>query len=519
MQALMHWKFVKCYQKQIGDKKMTVNIECELIECVFKHYQSYFRDNGSDILLLDPNDNKVIGFHYGETHLAASLIIYGYEIGKESYIAQGKSILKGFMNNIGLYIKEPAYHWDFNNFALCVLYEYLKDKKIEKELQELIEKFVLLQKDSNNPTINWLPMRIFVNYYKYEWSKDEKYLKATEKLKKNIKEAQYDDGFFEDLLPKGSSFNFQYHIFTTAMLMFLNLRGISIVDLDKAVIQVRKLMDPQGDVNYLGRGINQIFAWGPVMYLFNITQSKEYSTALKYLHKNSINAIQNNNLIMNEQLGENKNWWWDYHYASVYHAHFVFWMVLNFIEKRKLSVKKVDIAESDSGVHMYANEKFFICSFDGRKHYLAEYGKLITNICSKSEGYLFKGAFGPYPGGKRTYGDRYAVPNNTLHNYFGPIIEKVTPFGALNIRPVFPKEIVVSIQGAYTSIKYILKKKINSICFNVPFHGEYRSIRILDDKNQELFLKEYALFKGPYGDINIFQTENVSTQEFTVILE
>lgn len=133
------------------------------------------------------------------------------------------------------------------------------------------------------------------------------------------------------MLPKGKSFNFQYHIYTTAVMYLIKNQELTNCEIDTAVEQVLNIVDPQGDINYLGRGINQIFAWGPALYLLENTQSTEYlKVAWKYFSERIFTAIDNNNMILNDQPGEEKGWWWDYHYASVYFAHLVFWLEMFF---------------------------------------------------------------------------------------------------------------------------------------------------------------------------------------------
>lgn len=498
---------------------MDTNIEHELIINVFKHYNNYIVEENNKTILLDPNDKKVIGFHYGETHMAVAMIIYGNEFKNDNLVITGINLLESYIETSYLYINNSAYHWDFNNFAICVLIEYLELNRVKCELCKKLKEFVLKQKDSNNPTINWKPMRIFVNSLKYKWTDEEKYNYKIKNLIKSVESAQYNDGFFEDLLPKGNSFNFQYHIYTTAVLGFLKLRGIIIGDFNRAVNQSSKLIDPTGDINYIGRGINQIFAWGSGIYLFSIINEKKYEQVLQYLYKNSLQAINNNNLILNSQEGDKKNWWWDYHYASVYHAHFAFWMVLRLIENRKLEVADIKINESDSGVHFFENHKYFICSFDGRKHYLAERGKVVNNIYSKERGYIFKGAFGPYPNKKGTYGNLYSMPINTLHNYFGPLVKKRNLLGKEKTLPIFPKELEVFNENDKVIIMYKFKRKIEHVKFNIAFYEKYNKIRVFSDNLKELTLREKFEFDGPYSCVKVFQSNEVKTESFTIILE
>lgn len=494
-----------------------------IIEKIIAHYEPYFKKKNNNLLLTDPNDKRVIGFHYGETHLGTAMIIWGTVTKNNKMVEIGQKVIEGFLAHAVEYQKNPAYHWDFNNFALCILVNYLDGslKNVRDEMKsqnternkvfcDKIRSFLIIQQDSKNPTINWLPMRMYFNYCKNLWTGDSKSLKVMDRLSKKIQSAQYKDGFYEDLLPKGKSFNFQYHIYTTAVLHFLETQGIRKVENKKAVQQAVSVVDPSGDVNYLGRGINQIFAWGPALYLFqSINADEALLKAESYFEGKIGTAIDNDNLILNNLLGSQKSWWWDYHYASVYFAHLVFWLVLAQILKDKSEhFVENEIIENDSGVHIIETENFKVCIFDGRKDYLAEKGPLVANICEKNGRYVFKGAFGPFAG---NYGNQYGIPSQTIHNYFGVIQEKIFA-GFLGEKPIICKLITVDETEGKLKICLDLGRQYKGVRINLPLLCNHNRVTVISDGKKQLLLRDSGMVVGAYGMTKLYVTNSVDTR-------
>jgi hypothetical protein len=169
----------------------------DILQTIYGHYQPYLQKDEDGLILVDPVDKKVIGFHYGETHMGGAFILGGLKHGKSDMVETGVAILYSFFAHAKEYGQNPAYHWDFNNFALCTIYEYLEITNQLPELQERIKEFILVQQDSNNATINWHPMRIYVNQWKYEWTRDEKYKSLAESLGKKIVERSMTTGLLK----------------------------------------------------------------------------------------------------------------------------------------------------------------------------------------------------------------------------------------------------------------------------------------------------------------------------------
>lgn len=197
-----------------------------------------------------------------------------------------------------------------------------------KTKKKLIRDTVLRTSDSNHNTVNWLPMRWAVNQMRFQWTQKQAYCTACDACKKKIAQATWSDGFIDDRLPVGLSFNLQYDVATVAVMQYLRVQGNQ-VDIAKELGALLEAEAPDGDINYLGRGTNQIFAWGLWVYLLASSgQKAALNRAIAYLEKYLPIALKNNNLMLNDIPGEEKYMWWDYHYCSVYTAHLLMWLNL-----------------------------------------------------------------------------------------------------------------------------------------------------------------------------------------------
>ena len=489
----------------------------EIIYSIYKKFSQYLVPDGHDLQMIDPFEKKVIGFHYGESHFAVSWIIFGTIYKDTQIFTAGVKLLKGFISHISEYQKEKEYHWDFNNIAFCTLIEFLeKNPSVSigisvEELKDLVVK----QSDSVHGTINWMPMRAYTNYCKYVWTKDDAYRKKAESYLENVDKAAYSDGFFEDFLPKGKSFNFQYHVYTTAMLDFLSRRYENVKKPDLAIECCEKMLDCEGDINYLGRGNNQIFAWGPALYVFY--ENKKEPALLKsteYFNNRINRSIEKMNLIMSDLPGEDRNWWWDYHYASVYFAHLSYWLTLTYIDVPEVNAVATDTIHcSDSGVHFYNGANEFVCVFDGRKHYLAEKGPIVANIGFKDLGTVFKGPLGPCGG---QFGNKYSNHLSTIINYFGPI-EKISVFGYCALKNIFPKSISIHMNDSKICIDYDLGKCYKNVFFSIPIHCDKSDIDLkvlFDGKNMDA--KSVGCYVGPYGRTERYETRIAESRQIQI---
>ncbi len=387
-----------------------------LINITFPYCESWIKAGPEGLpLFVDPLDDKEISAHYGATHAAVSFIILGKHNCNRALYKKGQSLFNSIIDRWELNKELPDFHFDFNNFALCVAYDHLTEDEL---LKDRIRTLVLSTCDSNHLTINWLPMRWLVNWKRYEWTGDERYKQNCDTCKRNIIRATNEDGGIEDRLPNGTSFNLQYNAVTVGLLQYLRCHCES-YDLSRELAFLINSVAPDNDINYQGRGTNQIFAWSLWIYLLSSAGKEEVlNDALCFLEERVPIMLRNNNLMLNQWKGAEKYLWWDYHYCSVYTAHFLFWLTLALLDYKKKIINDSLNTECDTGINVYKSPNCFVSIFSGRREYLAEHGPVICALWIKKYGMIAKGTFGPWKGffgNKHTYGDV------VLRNYCGLI--------------------------------------------------------------------------------------------------
>ena len=497
--------------------KMILSQIEEMIEELNKVTLSWLHE-GEDGLLrfVDPLDNEEISAHYGATHAAVAWIIRGIKTDNLMLLTKGKQLLTSILERWEHSTKLLAYHFDFNNFALCVAYEYLNE--IDATLSDRIKKAVLSTPDSNNPTINWYPMRWYVNLMRYQWTKEEKYQHICDQCKKSIQEATFSDGFVDDRIPKGKSFNLQYDVATVAVMQFMRTKGVRI-DLSKELGALLNVVSPDGDINYLGRGTNQVFAWGLWIYLLSSSGREEAVTAVDYLQNRLQSMLDNQNVMLNEWEGTEKYLWWDYHYCSVYTAHLLFWLVLSVEDFGKASIKPRLIKPDDSGIRVYRSSKCLAITFEGRSEYLAEKGPALALLWTKKDGILVKGYFAPWQG---SFGNHYTFENIALNNYFGLITVQLNIDFSQNryIHRIVPdlqtkeKEIIepglapIKIKIDEDHLTITLQNKDNkSFYLNLPLLSRCAIMCKVDGKKLPIF--NTSKIRNQYTWVNVWQSRLV----------
>lgn len=354
---------------------------------------------------------RLVPTHYGASHLGAALILLGERSEDEFYSERGQKIIRQVLTTWKEHSSKEDFHFDFNNFALAVVLKC--STSIDSSLLTSISRHLIDNiQDSNHNTVNWLPMRRFVNSVRLELKETKLFRRRIDKIDALIRSATNNDGGIEDQLPYGVSYNLQYNISSVAGMLFNSLMGNE-KDLSK---QLGFLLDkalPDGDINYLGRGANQIFAWGPWFYILS---SCSFQNDSSYLESRLDQMLRNKNLMLNDYNGKEKFQWYDYHHFPVYISHFLFWLVLSKLHLGKGKIEPVFVDNQSTGLTVKSNAHFSISTFTGRKGYSTEYGPSISAIYSAKYGILSKGMSGPDGG---TFGIRYSYPAISNLNHIG----------------------------------------------------------------------------------------------------
>lgn len=476
----------------------------------------------------DPIDGKEISAHYGATHMAASMIIWGQHHQDDALGGEGLALLESILDRWEANVKLPAYHFDFNSFALCLIYDTLDNNN--EVLRNRICSTVLRTPDSNHQTVNWLPMRMIVNQHRYEWTGNDTFMAKAKECATQIQKATYPDGGIDDRLPRGISFNLQYDLATVAVLQYANLHG-SKESIEKELGFLLNAVAPDGDINYQGRGSNQIFAWGLWIYLLAASgQDDILVSALDFLEPKLSEMLDNNNMMLNEWCGAEKYLWWDYHYSSVYTAHLALWLILAYKDYGKQKVIPKIPVTSDTGLHIYRSDKFFVSWFEGRNEYLSEKGPAVSCVWSKNAGVICKGAFAPWHG---AFGNEHSYDNVSLANYCGlvevqnnkdisrnRIIHRLFPSAGpkkfwLRESPVFCPLDVAERDGALT-ITWRYEGK-GDVVLNVPSIPESLQCKVLaDGELQPLTL--IGKIRNQYGWVNVFRTRPMMDSQICLIV-
>lgn len=497
-----------------------------ILDQLFPICEAWIQDKDGQLYFVDPLDGEEISAHYGTTHMAVAMILYGKKIQIDEMFAKGVKLLESILNRWELSKHLQAYHFDFNNFALCVIEDIIR--KEDPKLAERIRQTVLCTADSNHNTTNWLPMRWYVNKKRFKWSNDKKYLKICNSCKTQIEKATNADGGIEDRMPKGMSFNLQYDVATVGVLQFLCIKGEEL-DLSNELAFLLNAVAPDGDINYQGRGTNQIFAWGLWIYLLASSSKIEHlCTALDYLETKVFGMFQRNNLMLNEWNGAEKHLWWDYHYCSVYSAHFLFWLVLSlsdFGKKEIVETKYNNI--NDTGLQVYRTDDSFVSVFSGREEYLSEKGPMINAIWTKKYGLITKVSFGPWQG---EFGKRYSNVF-VLGNYFGlydvfslldivhfKIIHKLFHYLGINsgykCRPSFSP---LNYYREANKLVFIYNHRRRCRAFlNIPVVETVLGLLELDlfVDNSKIDMYEIGKFRNQFGWYYVFQSKMVFGQNW-----
>ncbi len=480
-----------------------------MINLVFSKCSSWLgKDADGNVILVDPHEREAVGHHYALSHFAAAAILGNCPSSKR--FEEGLAVLRGVLRRWERDSAIPGFHNDFNHFALVLMHDELERLGLCEEERGAIRRTVMSTADSNHDTVNWLPMRMIADEARLRWG--GRGSRALELCRRKISRAANGDGFIEDRLPRGTSFNLQYDVSSVALLDFLESCGIDQpVGLDGAYSALAACVLPDGDINYLGRGCNQIFAWGPWIYLLKRRgEPAALELSLRYLACHLPNTLENDNLLLNDLSGADRQLWWDYHYCSVYTAHLLLWLVL---ARRAEPVSPVSpsglTSFSDTGLEVVRSEHAMAVTFSGRREYLAERGPEVTAIWTLRHGVIHKGSFGPW---LKAFGFKHAFPS-VLLNHFG-----LLRVGGRSVTLPYPLFVPVSahILGGRLVIEYKLPRRL-SCCLNLPIHlgVDPGDITAYAD-NRPVDLMGAGGVITQYGFENILQTAPYEVDEWRV---
>lgn len=488
---------------------------------------SYCKEDASGkCFYVDPIDKVEISAHYGNTHAAAAFILLGDINNDKKLYEKGVVLLNNILDRWNINTMMSGFHFDFNNFALCIAAHHISDPILVGR----IKKVVCETSDSKHLTINWLPMRVYVNLMRYSWTGKVEYCKLSDKFLNIISKAINSDGGIEDRLPKGTSFNLQYDVSTVAELNLLNNIGVH-RDLSMELGFLIKVLNKDGDINYLGRGCNQIFAWGPWIYLLASSGNIiELNQAIDYLSAGQLlsNMLKNDNLLLNNIPGINKMWWWDYHYASVYIAHFLLWLALAKRDCGKNPIiPAIPSNLESSGLHIVQNSDCQVIWFDGRSEYLSERGPAISSIWTRKNGNIFKGFFGSWGG---LFGNNYSDGEMIFLNFLGLVEYPVenAPDNILGrvrsrfnkgkskkygftIKPYFAP-INVKVKNETVEISWSLREKVNAF-LNAPLSSNMAELDLIVD-GQAIPLLNVGEIHNQYGLRHVYHSHGVKGRQW-----
>ena len=480
-------------------------------------------DDGFD-RFVDPNDGEEISAHYGATHAATAFIIWGKVTDDENLYNKGLYLLRSILAKWDKNKQLPDFHFDFNNLALCMV-----ENLVDNETREIIRNTVLNTADSRHDTVNWLPMRWAVNKKRIEWTSDSKYNTIINHCRNTIEKATNADGGIEDRLPHGMSFNLQYDLATVAVLQYLRVHGEQI-DLSKELGFLLNAVAPDGDINYQGRGTNQIFAWGLWIYLLaSCGRTKDLELALNFLSPRLGTMLDKKSMLLNSWDGKEKYLGWDYHYASVYTAHCLLWLILALQDYGKSNIDPIVPTSTETGLHIHRSEKTFVCWFEGRSEYLAEKGPSIACIWTKEQGVICKGTFAAWQG---PFGNIYLYEDVVLKNYCGLLsvkrnkdwsknrcVHRLFPSlrtePSLTVQPIFcPISVTESERGVEITWDNNYDKEI---VFNLPAISENVFFELYaDGEKTKNFVVESI--KNQYGWVFVYQTHVLKCRTMKLVV-
>jgi hypothetical protein len=475
------------------------------------------------VSLCDPIAGRVVGSHYSLSHYFGALCLQAYLTGNTVLRDKGISVFYHINATHSRYVKEPDYHFDFNNFIWALLYKLNQKHEglLPKSIEEQCKILLLNTGDSRHGTTNWLPMRAFNNAVRFELTGKRTFSRIRDKLLKQIYRVQNSDGMFEDNVVKGKSANPQYHVYTLAGLLLGDHCGCWETDSEKISNNLSfflKHIAPDGDFNFYGRGTNQIFGWGPALLLLkNITDADElFQRSSAYVLRHLPSCLDKNGLLLENSSEHQQFQWRFYHYVSVYVAHFYFWTSLAELLEIPMSshIHSMPDEHKSENITLIHDGPFFSLIFGGMKRYLQERGPMICGIWLKNQGCIFKGPFGPFfecPPGQY----RHIAASCVIANHMGVVVDRgdQTKF-SLTQTPVFPTQLEAAVIKNDLCFDFRFKKLPVGAKFVVPIFSHHslsedhvNAMCCVNVEGRNLRLWKYGSAIGPYHDLDLYCTQ------------
>lgn len=259
---------------------------------------------------------------------------------------------------------DPEFHWEFNNFALLKYYDRNRDERVRPYITQL--------KFKGTPVTNWTLLRAVCRFM----AKNKKLQGWAEILNKVLKFQKR--GFILDNYGVKS---FSYHCFSAALLAEIHeltrncwIRRRFL----KAVEFISSFIMPSGDTLYIGRGQQQVFGYGCLIFIlaysFALTRRKEY---IYQLHKifNFVSTFQRKDgssplVLRNDEKGfpevidtrdPNYCGWYAYNNFFDYLPFFAYWLVRtsDLLKNMKISPDLTFQTQNHERV-IYRDKDFFV---------------------------------------------------------------------------------------------------------------------------------------------------------------
>ena len=478
------------------------------IENLADHLQLYLTSQClSSGKVFDHKDNRFLSDQYAEPFLALSLAVQA-ELGNIQYFDLIKPIIFRIRQE---YWNEDRGHFDFINFALCLI--KLKFEINNWEKNDVYRNVCYILKNcinSKTKAANWRIKRILVKLHNKK--------KISALLDILVLLSKFDNSLWiHDF--KNKSFPIGYSIYSAAL---INL-GIEYFGLPPslnsipaaAYAHVKKIFENTTGFNIHGRSFQQIFGYGPWIYLCMVYEdhaaiNNSLDLISRYQSNDGIKIVLSK---YGESLG-----YYDYHHHSVYNAFFLFWLR----ESQKTFLK--GSVYSSGPYSVLRKSGWHIILAKSGKKYSSEMGISPYFVAYKKH-LLFSGVSGPDGGPHSTLRGR---KENRLV-YWGPILPKdLTGKTAFNYKTLITnlkdglkieaigknnitRTIMVFPRRIRITDKIVCQTKTNMRVLNLPiFENEIQNLKFCSNLS-DIYTEK---IKGPNGDyINFFYDKIIDRKQ------